>query len=149
MGHAIPSDLTAHSGAFDKSEQLDRRLPLIKFAGNGLADVVDFLRDVTGTNLFVNWRALEAASIEKDAPVNATLDRLKLFDALESTLAGVDDGKIELGYVIDDCGVIVISTRNDLDKTYGAAAVLPGKTPAARPDNSRPPTSNPQSSRIR
>ena len=48
--------------------QLDRRLPEINFNGNAFGDVVDFLRDVTGANIFVNWRALETAGISKDAP---------------------------------------------------------------------------------
>src|SRR5215210_8050321 len=34
-------------------------LPEVKFQGSPLKDVFDFLRDVSGANIHVNWRALE------------------------------------------------------------------------------------------
>ena len=48
--------------------QLDRTLPDVKFDGVGFSDVIDFLRDVNGANIFVNWKALEGAGIDKNAP---------------------------------------------------------------------------------
>src|SRR4029079_10387367 len=53
--------------------QLDRRLPEINFAGQGLADVIDFLRDVSGSNIFVNLRALVAAGFNNKGSVTACL----------------------------------------------------------------------------
>src|SRR5439155_19693464 len=95
--------------------QLDRRLPEINFNGQGLADVMDFLRDVSGSNIFVNWRALEAAGINKDAPVTARLKDVRFSKALNTILSDVGGGNIKLTYTIDE-GVITISTADDLAK---------------------------------
>jgi general secretion pathway protein D len=95
--------------------QLDRQLPEVNFNGQGLADVMDFLRDVSGSNIFVNWRALEAAGINKDAPVTARLRNVRFSKALSTILDDVGGGNIKLTYTIDE-GVITISTADDLAK---------------------------------
>lgn len=95
--------------------QLARTLPEVVFDGVGFTDVVDFLRDVTRADIFVNWRALEAVGIERNAPVNARLRNVKFSKALQIILDGVGGEKVELGYVIDD-SVITISTADDLAK---------------------------------
>ena len=41
----------------------------MNFSGVAFADVIDFLRDVSGANIHVDWKILEAAGIGKDAPV--------------------------------------------------------------------------------
>ena len=38
--------------------RLDRQLPEVNFKGQGLSDVMDFLRDVSGAEIFVNWRLI-------------------------------------------------------------------------------------------
>ncbi|MGH7213518.1 MAG: hypothetical protein ACREIT_01960, partial [Tepidisphaeraceae bacterium] len=53
--------------------QLDRQLPEVRFDAVGFSDVIDFLRDVSGANIFVNWRALEQAGVDKNARVSARL----------------------------------------------------------------------------
>jgi general secretion pathway protein D len=79
------------------------------------SDVIDFLRDVTGANLFVNWRALETAGIDKAAPVTARLRDVKFSKALTTILNDVGGGTVKLAYTIDE-GVITISTEEDLSK---------------------------------
>ncbi len=100
----------------DKATQatLDRRLPELRFDNVGFADVIDFLRDVTGANIFVNWKALEAASIDRNAPVTARLRDIPFRKALTIILESVG-GATKLGYTIDE-GVITISTADDLAK---------------------------------
>src|SRR5262249_44108318 len=71
------------------------------------------LRDVSSANIFVNWRALEAAGIDKNAPVTARLRDVKFSKALETILRDVGGGTVRLGYTIDE-GVISISTEEDL-----------------------------------
>jgi general secretion pathway protein D len=97
--------------------QLDRHLPEVRFNANALSDVIDFLRDVTGANIYVDWKALEAASIARDAPVTARLRDIKFSKALELIFKSVngDDDEHKLGYTIDE-GVITISTRKELNK---------------------------------
>lgn len=93
--------------------QLDRSLPELSFEGVGFGDVVDFLRDVSGANIFVNWKSLEAANIDRTAPVTLKLRNVKFAKALNLILANVSGGATKLGYTIDD-GVITISTADDL-----------------------------------
>jgi general secretion pathway protein D len=95
--------------------QLERKLPEINFNGNNFVDVIDFLRDVTSANLFVNWRALETAGITKEAPVTARLKDVKFSKALKTILDDVGGGTVKLSYTIDE-GVITISTADDLAK---------------------------------
>jgi len=95
--------------------QLDRKLPEVKFDGVGFSDVIDFLRDVSGANIFVNWKALEAAGIDKNAPVTARLFNVKFSKALQVILDSVSTAQAKVGYTIDD-GVITISSGDDLNK---------------------------------
>ena len=80
-----------------------------------LADTLDHLRQTTGKSIFVNWRALEAAGIHKDAPITlhtppARLDQSlrHLLDHLESTH---HDTRLDF---TEDAGVLTISTYDDL-----------------------------------
>jgi len=95
--------------------QLDRNLPEVAFDQVGFSDVIDFLRDVSGANLFVNWKSLEAAGIDRNTPVTARLHNVKVSKALNVILDSVGGGQTKLGYTVDD-GVITISTQEDLSK---------------------------------
>ena len=97
--------------------QLDRHLPELNFTANSFSDVIDYLRDVSGANIYVDWPALERASISRDAPVTARLRDIKFSKALELIFKSVegDDDDRKLGYTIDE-GVITISTRKELNK---------------------------------
>ena len=90
-------------------------LPEITFEGVSFSDTIDFLRDVTSANVFVNWRALEAAGIDRNAPVTAKLKQVKFGRALQLMLDDVAGGKNKLAYEIDD-NVITVSTAEDLGK---------------------------------
>ena len=45
---------------------LDRSLPELKFDNITLGDAMDFLRDVSGVNIHVNWRVLEQSGIGRE-----------------------------------------------------------------------------------
>jgi len=96
---------------------LEKKLPTLKVNANSLSDVIDYLRDVSGANIYVDWPALERASIARDAPVTANLHDIKFSKALQiifESVQGEDDDK-KLGYTLDD-GVITISTKKELSK---------------------------------
>jgi hypothetical protein len=57
--------------------QLERQIPETPFDGTPLTDVVDYLRDITNANIFVNWRALEAGGIDRNTPVTAKLRNVR------------------------------------------------------------------------
>ncbi|HWE94098.1 MAG TPA: VIT domain-containing protein [Tepidisphaeraceae bacterium] len=94
--------------------RLDRQLPEVQFDGVGLGDAVDFLRDVSGANLFVNWKVLAAAGIERNTPVSARLRNVKFGKALATVLDAVP-GRGRVTYAIQG-NVIVISTAADLSR---------------------------------
>ncbi len=95
--------------------QLDRPLPELTFDAVGFNDVVDFLRDVSGANIFVNWKSLERAGIDRNAPVTAKLRNVKFSKALNIVLDSVGGGAVKLDYTIDN-GVISIATAEELAK---------------------------------
>ena len=107
---------------------LDRRIPGVHFSGQGLADIVDFMRDVTGANIFVDWQALEAAGIGKNAPVKFQLAQGNFRTVMKGILEKVATlkGKAELSV---QEGVLVISTP--ADPAHPRASVTMGKLPAA------------------
>ncbi len=78
------------------------------------SDAIDFLRDVTGANILVNWKALEADSIDKTTTtVTVALHDVKFSKVLDIILQEAGGGK--LAYTIDE-GVITISTADELNK---------------------------------
>ena len=91
---------------------LDKRLPEVRFQDAPLADVVDFMRDVTGANITVNWSTIEAAGIDRKKPVTQRLRNIQGSIALKEILASVS-GPAKLGYTIED-GLVKISTEEEL-----------------------------------
>lgn len=90
---------------------LDKRIPEIRFDGIAFGDVVDFLRDVTGANLVVEWRTLEQSGIDRSTPVFVTrLTNVRFERALQTVLREVSGGGTPLDYNIEE-GIITISTR--------------------------------------
>ena len=57
-----------------------KTLPEVRFDAVAFSDVMDFLRDITGASIFVNWRALEAARINKNTPHHRPLAQRPLLD---------------------------------------------------------------------
>src|SRR5204862_7501884 len=80
---------------------LDKPLPEIRFHDAALADAIDFMRDVTGANITVNWSTIEAAGIDRKKPVTESLRNIKGSRALKAILDSVG-GPTKLGYTIDE-----------------------------------------------
>lgn len=96
------------------SGSVDRQFPEINFNGQGLADVLDFMRDVSGCKIFVNWRTLESAGIDKDAPVTAHVKNMRFSQVMDAILASAGDHSVPMVAFIDD-GCVTITTREDSD----------------------------------
>ncbi|MBC7785825.1 MAG: hypothetical protein H7144_18510 [Burkholderiales bacterium] len=93
---------------------LEKSLPEIRFQDVAFSDVIDFLRDTTQANIFVNWKALEAAGIDRNAPVSTRLRNVKFSKVLRTILESVGGGATsQVSYTVDE-GVITISTIEDL-----------------------------------
>lgn len=104
------------SSAFSASpvrRQLEQRLPELKFQSVTLGDAIEFLRDVSGANLTVNWKALEGAGVTRDTAINMHLAGISLRKSLELILNDAAGGDALTFYV--DEGVIEVTTREIAD----------------------------------
>ncbi|HEY7089035.1 MAG TPA: M56 family metallopeptidase [Tepidisphaeraceae bacterium] len=120
---------------------LDRKLPEVKFEQVGFADVVQFLRDTTSANIFVHWKAVEEAGIQRNTPITARLRDVKLSKALETLLRDIGGTKSKLGYAVDE-GVITITTQDELNsnvatRVYDIRDLLQTAGPDPRSDQAR------------
>jgi len=106
----IPTHSTSAASANASARrQLNTVLPEVKLSGVALADALDFLRDVSGVNLTINWKALEQAGIAKDTPINVRLRAISLRKALDLILPEAS-GTEPLTYDLDE-GVVEITTK--------------------------------------
>lgn len=89
-------------------------LPELRFDETPLAEVYDFVRDVAGINLHVNWRALEEVGVTRDTTVNLNLRNItvrKLLDLLIADIGAAD----RLTWYVDD-GVVEVTMRDVADQ---------------------------------
>jgi hypothetical protein len=90
-----------------------RPLPPAKFQNKPLGELVDFLRNSGRVNIFVNWRALDQAGLDKSTPVTVDLSNHTLDQGLARVLdaAGRPDARLDWSF---DDDVITISLEDDL-----------------------------------
>src|SRR3954464_11537876 len=93
--------------------QLDRVLPSITFTNVTLKEAVEFLRDVSGSNVHVNWKAIEAAGVTQDTQINIKLRQVSLRKVLRLVLTEASGGT-GLTFFVED-GVIEITTAEQAD----------------------------------
>jgi uncharacterized membrane protein YgcG len=94
--------------------ELNAVLPEVTFNGVALTDSLDFIRDVSGLNLTVNWKALEEAGITRDTPVTLRLRSIPVRKALQMVLSEAGGGD-KLTYDMDD-GVLEVTTTELADQ---------------------------------
>jgi beta-lactamase regulating signal transducer with metallopeptidase domain len=92
--------------------KLDETIKTVDFRDVPLADVIEFLRHVTGANLLVRWNALAPAGIEPTTNVSLRLNDLPARRVLRAVLDAVSVQN-RLDWMIDK-GVVYISTADDL-----------------------------------
>ena len=96
-----------------------RKTVPVDFEGNTLASVVDYLRETTGANIFVNWPALLQVGVEEDLLVTLELGDVPAEKALGLVLeqATAVAGDLDpVDYSLID-GVATISTQRDLRRS--------------------------------
>lgn len=80
-----------------------------------LDQVIEVIRAGTGKNIIVKWNQLEVLGVEKDTEIS-----LKVHDVKWKTLINLvleqAGGDAELAWEIDDDGIIIISTKEDLSR---------------------------------
>jgi len=93
---------------------LNKALPPTNFEGSTFTEAIDYLRDLTGANILVITRALDAAGVDRSTPITLKLNNVKFSKALDLILQTVG-GQTKLGYEVDE-GVITISTADQLNQ---------------------------------
>jgi hypothetical protein len=92
--------------------QLSRSLPALQFDLVGLSDAIDFMRDVSGSDIRVHWHALKAIRIHQNTPVSTTLRNVPFGVGLARILASAGS---DVCFATDGAQV-VISSRQDLSR---------------------------------
>ena len=94
---------------------LEKPQPKLDFEAQPFGDVIQFLQDVNSVNIVVNWKTLEAAGVQRTAPITLQGVRdITLDKALRTILQNASTVE-PLGYLVED-GVITISTKADLNQ---------------------------------
>jgi hypothetical protein len=93
---------------------LAARLPSAKLDNVSLADTIDFLRDVAGVNVTVDWKALEALNISKSTEINLNLHDVSAGKVLSLVLSQAGPGDLLTYYIDQD--VIEVTTRAIADQ---------------------------------
>jgi len=105
---------TAHANAASR-RALDRPLPEVRFNATPLSDVLDFLADATNSNMAVDWKALDAAHVAKDAPITLRMSAdVPLHKVLNMVLNQAAGNGVCTFYVSD--GVIEVTSQEASDK---------------------------------
>ena len=102
--------------------RLKQKLPKLDFPSVPFELVVQFLREVGGVSIYVNWRALQVASVDKSTEVNVHLVDVSLEKALRIILDDVSGAAVgsptQVDFVVDEW-IIRITTREALShRTY-------------------------------
>ncbi|MBT3202136.1 MAG: hypothetical protein HN350_19710, partial [Phycisphaerales bacterium] len=96
-------------------KQLDAIVSKIELEDEKFVEAIGFLRELSGINIYVKWRALALAKLDMGSSVNVQLTNVTIRKALETVLQSVvGKDRAELDYIIDD-GVLMISTKDDLE----------------------------------
>jgi hypothetical protein len=107
---AIPTPSTLDPDDLAALQLLDRNIPTVGLPGVALTDSIEYLRDITGANIFVNWKALHAANVTESKNVTESVTNKKFSQVLNDILA---QAGANLLYDVHG-GVIVITTKDQL-----------------------------------
>ena len=94
-------------------QALARRIADVKLIGIPLDAAIDYVREVSGANVHVNWRALEQINVTRQTSVSLRLADVTARRILRGILDETGAGDL-ITYYIDE-GVIEITTREIAD----------------------------------
>jgi hypothetical protein len=94
---------------------LNRPLPDVRFNASPLSDVIDFLADASGANFSVDWKALDAAHVAKDAPITLRMAGSVTLRKVLNLVLKQAANDAPLTYYVDD-GVIEVTSQEAEDK---------------------------------
>lgn len=114
---------------------LNQPMGEISFQSQRLDDVLDSVRSDVHAGIYVNWPALDRASVHRDALVTVHVHNAKLSEELEAIFKSVEEKEDEskLRYMLDG-ETLTITTQRDFDeyfdtRRYDVKDLLPGNEP--------------------
>jgi hypothetical protein len=109
------------SRAANLPDPLQTRVPLLELPDATVSDAIHELRQQTKENIFVDWEAMEAANVDRNAQITLHLKDLTLREALAELLAaaGAAPGALK---VVNDDGVVSIVAADKPERDPKAAA---------------------------
>jgi len=87
---------------------LDRALPAVTFDKVGLADVMDFLKDVSGVKIETPWEKLKGLGIDKNKAMTLNVRDAKFGDVLNVLLIQAAGKPGVLGYTIEHGNIVIV-----------------------------------------
>jgi len=100
--------------ALTARQALNAILPSVDFENMPLSQVIDRLREISGANFDVDWKAISDAGIDKNEPVTLQLHEVRLRTVLSLSLADAAGGGVLTFYVDDDVIEITTLAKADL-----------------------------------
>jgi type II secretory pathway component GspD/PulD (secretin) len=132
-----PDALSSEDAAV--ASKLDEHLHDLRFNAAPLSEVLDGVAKQSGLKIIVDWEALNAAGVAKDAPVTVRIHDAKLSKTLLLIFKSVEgeDDDHQLGYRVSK-GLLTISSRGELNKlrvtrSYDLTDLLAGHPEATAP----------------
>src|SRR5690349_6167304 len=68
------------------SAPLQKKVGEVKLSAVALEDAIDYLRDASGINIHVNWKALELLNVTRQTPISIKLSDVSMRRALRAIL---------------------------------------------------------------
>lgn len=86
------------------------QFPEVRFDGVALGDVVNFLHDVSGATITVDWDALKSAGVGKTSPITIRMRNVEPGEALQRVLDMAADGRLTFEVVNES---VHVTTRQE------------------------------------
>ena len=97
----------------ESEAKLKEMIPSLRLKNVPLPEAIEKLREMSHANFFVNWRALEAAGVARDVPVDVDLQNVSLAAALKWVTKSASAGASGVTFTLRD-NVIYVSTDDDV-----------------------------------
>ena len=98
--------------------KLGQVIPSLRLKNVPLHEAIEHLRELTRANIFVNWRSLEAAGLDRDVPVDVDLHDVTLAEALKWVAKSVSGAYAKVTFTLHG-GVIYVANDSDVARVAG------------------------------
>jgi len=92
---------------------LEKMCPEVNYESQPLESGIEYLRELSGVNIVVDWSSLEAAAIERDRSISLKLKNVSLGATLRAILNQAGANEVKLDYQVRD-GILMVATAEAL-----------------------------------